>query len=302
MTVSELYGQVSGLGFETSLEDNDVFYFAANRALLQVGAIRPAICTCPIHHSPMENLLDDTFEPIEKKHELTFEATGAKAYYFECDGSGAVYIARLALSAEWEIIGTRELASARTFVPYKGVIRADGAFTYDRVRLRFVGEYLYSVRNVALYPYVYSENTEDVPAFGAYTAYDISALADDFLSLEAPPIREEDVFVRMSSDYEVEDGRILLLPHSVRGVFRVLYRHKPRALENTGEPAEDTTVIDLDEELCSLLPLLVGAYVWAEDEKELASYYMTLYQSRAAEIQARVKNMKPVIIKNKLGW
>ena len=304
MTVSELYHQVSKLGFETALEDTDAFYFATNRALLQVGAIRPAICTCPIHHRPMENLLQtNSFSPIEKTDELCFEASGAKSYYFETDGSGAVYIERLrAEDGAWEIIGTREFAAARTFVPYRGFVKSDGEFVSGNVRLRFVGEYLYSVRNVALYPYVYSNEETDIPAYGAYTAYDISVLADDFLSLEAPPIREDDVFVRMNQDYEVEDGRTILLPYSCKGTFRVLYRHKPRVIENTGVPAEDTAVIDLDEELCSLLPLLVAAYVWAEDEKELANYYLTLYQNRVLDVESRIKNTKPVIIKNVTGW
>ena len=42
MRVSELYEQVAGLGFETSLDDgNDRFYQAAGRALLQINALRP---------------------------------------------------------------------------------------------------------------------------------------------------------------------------------------------------------------------------------------------------------------------
>ena len=35
MRVQELYEQVAGLGFEKSLEDEEWFYQAANRALLQ---------------------------------------------------------------------------------------------------------------------------------------------------------------------------------------------------------------------------------------------------------------------------
>ena len=84
MNVAELYLQTAQLGFETTLEDSDRFYFAANRALLQVCKVRPAIRHCLIIHKPLANLIrQDTFSPIEKIEDITYEAEGAKAYYFE---------------------------------------------------------------------------------------------------------------------------------------------------------------------------------------------------------------------------
>ena len=54
MTVSQLYNSVAQLGFEDSLEEDDRFIFAANRALLQVNAIRPVTSAYVINHKPME--------------------------------------------------------------------------------------------------------------------------------------------------------------------------------------------------------------------------------------------------------
>ena len=93
MRVSELYKQVAQLGFEDSLEDDSRFYYAANRALLQVSAIRPAVSAYIINHKPMANLLkENTFTPIERSEDLCFEATDAKSYYFEADGNGKVTV------------------------------------------------------------------------------------------------------------------------------------------------------------------------------------------------------------------
>ena len=93
MNVAELYLQTAHLGFETTLEDSDRFYFAANRALLQVCKVRPAIRHCLINHKPLANLIrQDTFSPIEKIEDITYEAEGAKAYYFEADGNGVLYL------------------------------------------------------------------------------------------------------------------------------------------------------------------------------------------------------------------
>ena len=79
MTVAELYKQVAQLGFEVSLEDDDRFYYAANRALLQVNEVRPAISYYLINHKPLKNLLSDSaFSPVEKDEELQYSAHASK--------------------------------------------------------------------------------------------------------------------------------------------------------------------------------------------------------------------------------
>ena len=148
MNVAELYLQTAQLGFETTLEDSDRFYFAANRALLQVCKVRPAIRHCLINHKPLANLIrQDTFSPIEKIEDITYEAEGAKAYYFEADGNGVLYLEEYITDAgEWRIFGEIPLQSKQIFVPYRGFIKKQGAFVSGRIRLRFAGEYLYSVK------------------------------------------------------------------------------------------------------------------------------------------------------------
>ena len=153
MTVAELYKQVAQLGFEDSLEDDDRFYFAANRALLQVNEVRPAISYYLINHKPLKNLLtDSTFDPVEKDDDLLYSAEGAKSYYFEADGNGVVYIEKHTDDG-WSMIDMVQLESARQFVAYRGFIKEAGEFVGGLVRLRFTGEFLYTVKNVALYGY-----------------------------------------------------------------------------------------------------------------------------------------------------
>ena len=157
MNVAELYLQTAQLGFETTLEDSDRFYFAANRALLQVCKVRPAIKHCLINHKPLANLIrQDTFSPIEKIEDITYEAEGAKAYYFEADGNGVLYLEEyITDTGEWRIFGEIPLQSKQIFVPYRGFIKKQGAFVSGRIRLRFAGEYLKNEKNVALYQYLY---------------------------------------------------------------------------------------------------------------------------------------------------
>ena len=304
MNVAELYLQTAQLGFETTLEDSDRFYFAANRALLQVCKVRPAIRHCLINHKPLANLIrQGTFSPIEKIDDLTYEAEDAKAYYFEADGNGILYLEEyITDTGEWRIFGEIPLQSKQIFVPYRGFIKKQGAFVSGRIRLRFSGEYLYSVKNIALYQYLYSGEVADIPAYEAYTRYDVKKLVSDFMALCSPPIREEEENTLLNQNYEQEGDSIILLPYDKRGVYKVLYEHRPTAIENTGATTEDTQELDLDDELCSLMPILVAAYVWIEDEPEKSEYYMSLYRERVQEIVLSHKDTSPVLIKNVNGW
>lgn len=304
MNVAELYKQVAQLGFEDSLEDSDRFYYAANRALLQVCKVRPAIGHCLINHKPLLNLVgESTFSPVEKISDLTYEANDAKAYYFEADGNGVVYLEQyVADTDEWRVFGKVELKSNQTFANYKGFIKKEGAFVRGRIRLRFTGEFLYSVKNIALYEHLYSGEVADIPAFEAYTRYNVKSLVSDFMAFCCPPIKETGENTILNQEYEQEGDSTILLPYEKRGVYKVLYERRPKVIENTGANTDDMQEIDLDDELCSLMPILIAAYVWIDDEPQKSEYYLSLYRERVSEIVMSRKDTAPVAIKSANGW
>lgn len=304
MRVQELYEQVAGLGFEKSLEDEDWFYQAANRALLQVNFIRPAISSYVIDHKPMKNLLDVGFTPVLRSEELTYDAEDVKAYYFETKGVGSAYVERYDANENRWIMVSDEIRfnNTKAFVAYSGLVKDGKRFIKGPVRLRFTGDYIYSIKCVALYQHVYSDKAEDIPAYEPYVRYDLTKLTEDFLTFSDPPITDDEEYRRLNEDYDVEDGRIILLPYLVSGCFKILYNRKPKQIENKGPAQENEDVIDLDEELCSLLPVLIASYIWLEDEPDRAQYYYTLYQARAAEITAKQRNLSPVRIRSCNNW
>ena len=124
----------------------------------------------------------------------------------------------------------------------------------------------------------------------------------DFATLASPPIREDSEHSLLNQDYEVENDRVILLPYHARGLYKIAYKRKPAVLEYTDDPLEDQTKVDLDEELCALLPMLVAAYVWTDDEPEKAQYYLTLYRERAIDIERRYKDLTPATIKSANDW
>ena len=303
MTVAELYMSVAQLGFEDSLEYEDAFILAANRALLQVNALRPATRSYTLAHVPPENLIKGVgHAPFFKTNkELVFEATDAVAYYFEACGNGLIAIETKDESGEWRRIGDIPFSSTG-MTAYRGFIKDGTELVPGTVRLRAEGQYAYTLQNVAMYGYVFSDDEADIRAFNSHTAYDISTLVPDFMSLATPPIRAEDGFVYLNQGYDVENGRILLLPREQQGIYKVVYNRRPRAIESDNYAATDETVIDLDEELCALLPMLIASYIWADDEPEKAQYYLSLYRERASEIVAAARNPAPVTIKSVNGW
>ena len=305
MKVSELYEQVSRLGFEDSLDDGKSFYHSANRALMQVGAIRPAVGACVINHNPLPNLLGDNFLTVEGTDKLIYEIENAKAYYFEVDGSGTYVVegykeGKDGKEGEWGSIGGENFTSVGKFTPCRGLLR-NGEETPHRARIVFTSEFRYRVRNLAFYDTVYSGNPNDVPAFEPYTFYDISALAKDFISFSSPPVHVDSGYDKMSIEYTIE-GANVILPNSFSGVVRVLYNRRRKDIEYRTDPTKDNTVLDLDEELASLMPLLVASYVWLEDEEGKAAYYMNLYRERVADIERRKRNYNSFRIKNVYGW
>ncbi len=302
MTVCEVYKQVAELGFEDNLEDDNSFYSALNRALLQVNAIRPAIRSLIIHHAPMKNEIDSSFEPIEVSEELCFVASNAKAYYFEADGNGTLYIeTKRAPSESWEVVKEVTLDASRSFVKYKGLIKDADGYLSGEVRFRFTGENLYFIKNVALYRYTYSDKIADVPTYEPYVRYDVSKIADDFFGFASPPIKEGKELQRLNQEYDTE-GNVILLPYNEKGIYKILYKHKPSFAEMLTKADKDNTEIDLDgEDLCSLLPELVASYIWLEDNAERSVRYYNLFQARAAEIKNAVSNAAPVMMKQN-GW
>jgi hypothetical protein len=304
MRVSELYEQVAGLGFETSLDDgNDRFYQAAGRALLQINALRPRKGVLEIsHRTPRNTVQNPSFSPIlHEADDIVFEGVGIKAYYFECDGFGMMYVEGM-VDGEWAIIGEVELTKSSGFRAYRGFVRRDGKPFDGTVRLRFTGEYVYALRCLAMYSLLYGRDETDIPSFQPFYQYDMKELTSDFLSFATPPIKVEECEHMLNQEYRVEENNVLLLPFGEDGLYRVHYKRQPKPLVNLGAPAEDSAEIDLDEELCAILPLLTAAYVWAEDEPELSEYYLTLYRERAADLESRDRNAAPVVIKNVYGW
>jgi hypothetical protein len=304
MTVSELYLSVAQLGFETSLEDESSFINTANRALLQVNALRPAAKSYFLNHYSLDNVIENVSTNKTMKisgSDTIFTASRAKAYYFEAKGFGEYYIEMLQ-DDDWKLIGEGAINSTTSFTQLRGFIKKDGSFYDGRVRIRFYSECILFIRNIAIYEEIYSKSVDDIPQYGSTVRYDMRVLVDDFMSFKDPPITNDESFARLNQNYDIESESILILPYDKKGNYKINYNRMPKLLKYNGGASSDTTVIDLDEDLAMLLPTLIASYIWVDDEPEKATHYLSLYNSLAAFIVSTRKNSAPTHFIDETGW
>ena len=303
MKINELYSAVAKLGFESSLEDISAFYSAANRAMLQINALRPLTAILEIYHRECKNLIvGATHDIYFRTHsDVIFECPGgAKAFYFEANGVGGCNIEVYdSAASKWEPVNFVEFDS-RAFEAHRGFIEPDEELADAPVRLRFIGKYAYQIRNAALYDVLYSGNVEDIPAYEEYVRYDLRRLADGFIELADNPFVSS--FTRITDDYVFESGSVLLLPPDVAREVKIKYKKRPATLVYKDDPEKDDSEIELDPELAELLPLLTAVYVWADEGDGKSQYYYQLYLQRAQEIEARKRSREPATYSSVNGW
>lgn len=304
MKLNELYASVAQLGFEDSLEDIPAFFSAANRAQMQINALRPLTAIADIYHRRPENLIQGASYKVYEYtgEDIIFTASAAaKAYYFEVMGEGRWQVELYNENTGiWDIQPYKDFKTS-AFTPFRGLVQDDYRFTSRPVRLRFFGDYVFQVRNAALWRSVYSSNENDVPAYERYARYDLKKYDPNFICVCDNPF--VDGFTRMSKDYYFESNSILVLPAEDEREIKIKYKKAPRALEYKDAPESDSiTEIELDPELVELMPLLIAAYIWADEGDGKAQYYLDLYYRRAAEIEAKNRSREGARYANVTGW
>lgn len=306
MNVASVWKETTELMFDVP-EDEGGFYSALNRALIRVNTLRRAVSQCVINHRHPENLvMNSSFVPVAREggSDLSFESPRrAKAFYFSSDGNGNAYVEKY-VSGTWQVMAEITLTGNGEYREYRGFIRENGSFLAEvvPVRIRFCGEFLYNVRSVALWSDVYSENTSEIPAYSPYIEYDIDKMKDDFIGIASPIMTETENGKEIAENVTVDGKSKVMIPYDDVGVYYLeYYRELPRIVQ--GESVEDDMrELPIDDELASLVPVLVCAEICQDDDPDRSIIYYNRYNERAAEITVRDVNNSPVTYKNANGW
>ncbi len=285
VTLSQLRDAVALLGFESSLDALDEnaarhFLFCADRALWAVERLRPRTALYHLYHDPPRNLLSGYNFRHCGKTDLVLEAEGAAAYTFWVAGEGRVTVC------------DGESAHTFSFACPQGR-RYCGLLSGKSVRLTFGGDYDYAVTQAALWDRCTSGNASDIQPGTPYATYCLEELCDAFLRCDDPP------FVCRPEGARVEDGRLVLLPRDTPCECEVRYRRKHTPIT---PDTPDDFVLEADEDLCQLVPLLVAAYLCLDDAPDKAEFYLKLYAEQYARVKAEPNPTPPPEWRSSNGW
>lgn len=277
MNYSDLYREVCALGFEKDIEMSDALLFSARRAISEIYTERPVYKTAELYKNPI--LLSKKIEKIShgagEEYKIDFNA---KAYSFTTSGIGRYVISDPAGRREQDFSGEKVL--------HKGFLHGSGEITFS-------GEFFYTVYDVAFISEIYGPDVSDIPTSSDFVEYNLRERAADFLIPAEAPHDSEGYAIPGAY---IHDG-IMKIPSGYSGKIVLTYKKAPYTLR--GEADED---IILPDGCDHLLPLLVAAYFWLDEDSEKSQYYMSLYREGIASVRIH----GPTHIKNSYksvnGW
>lgn len=192
--------------------------------------------------------------------ELIKEVQGSvKAYYFEIDGPGTVYIEDF--NGTWNTLETIIDTTATNFTAYKGIVTPSVGAT--RSRIRFSGNYYYRITNRALFSYPFQ--ADRVPIYRPWVK---QTLPDDFKSLSQIINEYPERQYNKDINYKWEGRKDLYINYYYEGNVRMVYKPVPARVT----VLTDTLELD-DITATTILPYYLSAHLMLEENPDTASYF-----------------------------
>lgn len=277
MNYSDLYKEVCALGFEKDIEMSEALLFCARRAISEIYTERPVYKTAELYKNPIliSKKIKKISHGVGEEYKIEFNAA---AYSFVTSGLGRYEISDPTGQREQEFSGEKTM--------HKGFLHGEG-------EIKFFGEFFYTVHDVAFFSQIYGPDVGDIPTSSEFVEYELKKRVADFLIPASAPYDSEGYDIPGAY---IHDG-IMKIPSGYSGKIFLTYKKAPSAL--VGEADEDIILPDGCEHL---LPLLVAAYFWLDDDSEKSQYYMSLYRDGMASVRVH----GPTHIKNSYkivnGW
>lgn len=260
MTVKELMMEVAALGFENEIELNSAFSSAATRAIRHIYTDRAVLATVSVIPASQAPAFHRAKLLHPQGESISLPIDG-RAYAFKTSGTGSFTIG-----------GSRSSFSGPATV-FRGFCSAGDILTFS-------GDFRYTVYDLTVYSERTSEHAADIRLRGEEQSFDLSLITDDFLAFACVPTDKLGKTIKGAHC----EGSILYLPESVNTEVRVKYRRAPRPIL----PYDESEPVDITAEALPLLALLTSAYLWLDDDREKAEYYMQLYRSEMASLRRYV--------------
>lgn len=233
-----------------------------------------------ISNTPLDNMLSDTgygtYEHTDEDYEFEATSGGCKAYYFETDGEGTVYIEDY--TTTWNTLATISATDSDGFTSYRGLVTpTSGA---SKTRIRFSGDYFYRMQNIALFDYAFSSALK-VPMYSYWVKADLPS----DLSYIEDVIAQGNLIYGKDPVWQIEEignTKELYYRYDFEGVLKVIYKAIPALIDDI----DDT--LDIDDYTANIMAYgLAESFVNVEMNDFLQKIFSNKYEEQKATAMAR---------------
>jgi hypothetical protein len=269
---------------------------AANEGLLRLMSKgKPLIKKYTLTYDVPNDIFDyQSFDTMYvKDNDVIISGLASQSYYFEINNDAVIEIQKL--DDEWTTIQTiTHVATVEgSYEVYKGLIdNAQG----KEVRIVFkTNEYLYCIRNVALYNVKFK--TEDLIFNNTKKQrYDLKELIADFYTVMSVEYEKEERKGQYNSDYTLEEDGILIIDSKRKGNFIITYKAYPAKITlNT----QDSYKFTIPSEMIAILPLYIVSQLYKDDDIAQATQYRNEFEIELENIN--ILN-EPMEFANNSNW
>lgn len=270
MTTKQLFNDVLCMGFDRRCTDGEadfkgVFASAVNRAQETLSALFPLYSECSFYMQDVAPVLFLDAYTLRPNRLREWSCTGARSYELTVRGHGSVSI----------------MKNGVTHARHK----IDSPLTEKRLTGEWTEECDLTLRaesaDGTLFIHALRVGAEGVGAFyrcGKEYACPLSSFVAGALSLDCAPKDGEGRALVWGRDYRVENGKLYLSEH-IKGQLNLIITRAPRRFDMECEAP------DVRAEAMPLLPLLTAAYVWLDDDREKALFYLAMYRESLARFR-----------------
>ena len=263
MTLKELMEEVAALGFEEEIEANSALFGAVKRALMRIYTERAVYSVIQIIPSAAKPALFQKRINHAPGEILVFNLDSS-TYSFRVSGCGSF------------CVGDKEYEFNGNSLVFRG-------FANEGDNLTFRGDFLYTVYDLSVYRGVYAASSRDIRLKGEELFFDLSLMTDDFLAFGELPTDGHGRAIKGARFL----GSRLYLPESCEQIVSLSYRRRPKI------PTLDSIdkELDIPAECETLLPLLTASYLWLDDDREKAEFYLDAYREQMSILRRYVSPM-----------
>jgi len=198
---------------------------------------------------PVENMLGETFKyDTHTTTAINYSCQSAYAYYFEVNGECSVDIKEGSSLSTMTTLSTLTITSISTFTRYRDFMT--GTTSGDYYQLSFYGDNVYTIKNVAFYPYTFGNSTASIPDFKPYMEY---SLPSDYMDRKTVSYRYKSDYGTFT-DYKIE-GSYLMIPRGYSAEFFFYYWKQVTGV------ATATDTFDIKDENALIIPYYVAGMI-----------------------------------------